>query len=413
MRKEEFFAEAIPGSVGPLEGVRILEATQNYAGPNAGTVLVDMGAESIKIDMPGFGDLVRHAPPFIESRSELDRGAQHLSINRNKQNITLNLKSAKGREIFLELAQRVDIVIENFKPGTMEKWGLGYQDVRRVKPDIIYTSVSGYGQFGPYSHRPSYDAVAQAVGGLMSVNGYPDRPPTRTGNGLGDSLAGWQGAMASLAALHYRNRTGRGQHVDISQVDTILYTSDFGILAAANANYRWERMGSENPMVAPYNAYECKDGYVFIGVALDAHWARLCQIMGREELILDPRSRVLADRARNRELVNGAVNAWTKTKCVGEVVDALDEAQLVVAPILDFHQILEDPHIQEREMIAEVEHPAAGKLKIYGVAAKFSVTPARVRMPAPMMGQHNPEVYQGWLGYRPEQIDQLREEGVI
>jgi crotonobetainyl-CoA:carnitine CoA-transferase CaiB-like acyl-CoA transferase len=162
-----------------------------------------MGAESIKVDMPGLGDLLRHAPPFIESRSDLDRGAQHLSINRNKKNITLNLKSPKGRNIFLELAKQVDIVIENFKPGTMDKWGLGYKDVRQAKPDIIYTSVSGYGQFGPHSHRPSYDAVAQAVGGMMSINGFPDRPPVRTGNGLGDSLAGWQGARPRAACGYF------------------------------------------------------------------------------------------------------------------------------------------------------------------------------------------------------------------
>jgi CoA:oxalate CoA-transferase len=201
--------------------------------------------------------------------------------------------------------------------------------------------------------------------------------------------------------------------VDISQVDTILYTSDFGILSAANADYRWERMGSENPMVAPYNAYECKDGFVFIGIALDSHWAQFCRIIGREDLINDPRTKALADRAKNRDLVNGAVTDWTKTKLVGEVVDALDEAGIVGAPILDFHQILKDPHIQERDMIAEVEHPAAGNLKVYGVAAKFSATPARVRMPAPMMGQHNQDIYEGWLGYNSEQIDQLREEGVI
>ncbi|MBI1988093.1 MAG: CoA transferase [Nitrospinae bacterium] len=413
MKKEEFFRNALPDSVGPLEGVRVLEATHNFAGPNVGTVLADLGADSVKCDPPGMGDILRHLPPFVDSEQPLETGAQHLSINRNKRDITLNLRHHEGQALFRRLAQGVDIVVENFKPGTMAGWGLGYEEICRVKPDIIYVSVSGFGQFGPYHERPSYDAVGQAMGGLMYVTGQPDGPPTRPGFGLGDSLAGWQGALAALAALHYRNRTGKGQHIDISQIDTILYLSESGILLSSNLNRSWERIGSGHPLGAPYNAYQCPDGHVFIGIVLDSHWKKFCQIAGREELIEDPRSRTTTDRAQHRELVDGAVSQWVRDKKVSQVVDALVEAGLVVAPIYSFPQIVRDEHIREREMVTEVEHPAAGKIDLYGVAAKFSLTPARVRRPAPMMGQHNQEVYGERLGLSAEELRRLQENGAI
>lgn len=413
MKKEEFFRDALPDSVGPLEGVRVLEATHNFAGPNVGTVLADLGADSIKCDPPATGDILRQLPPFVDPEQSLETGTQHLSINRNKRNITLNLRHPEGQELFRRMTKEMDIVVENFKPGTMAGWGLGYQDLQGVKPDIIYVSVSGFGQFGPYHARPSYDAVGQAMGGLIYVTGQPDGPPTRPGFGLGDSLAGWQGALAALAALHYRNRTGKGQHIDISQVDTILYLSESGILLASNLGHSWERMGSGHPLGAPYNVYQCQDGHVFIGIALDRHWERFCRIAGREDLIDDPRTRSTTQRAHHRGLVDEVVSCWVRHKTVSEVVATLIEAGLVVAPIYSFPQIIQDKHIQERDMVAEVEHPAAGKIALYGVAAKFSLTPARVRRPAPMMGQHNKEVYGDWLGLSADEMAELEEKGVI
>ena len=413
MRKEEFFRSALPDSVGPLEGVQILEATHNFAGPNVGTVLADLGADSVKCDPPEMGDILRHLPPFVDPEQSMETGAQHLSINRNKRDITLNFRHAKGQEIFRQLAKDVDIVVENFKPGTMKKWGLSYEDIQKVKPDIIYVSVSGFGQFGPYHTRPSYDAVGQAMGGLMYVTGQPDGPPTRPGFGLGDSLAVWQGALAALAALHYRNRTGKGQHVDISQVDTILYLSESGILLSSQLNQSWERIGSGHPLGAPYNAYPCKDDHVFIGIVVDAHWKKFCQVAGREELIDDPHTRTTTDRAGHRELVDEAVSDWVHDKTVAEVVSTLAEAELVVAPIYSFPQIIQDEHIREREMIAEVEHPKAGKIDVYGVASKFSLTPAKVRSAAPMMGEHNQDIYSDRLGLSVGEMEQLRKEGII
>ncbi|MBI2876109.1 MAG: CoA transferase [Candidatus Tectomicrobia bacterium] len=415
MKKEEFYREALSNAVGPLEGIRVLEATTSQAGPIAGTVLADMGAEVIKIDQPRVGDLLRKAPPFLESPSVLDRSSFHMSVNRNKKNITLDFRTAQGRKIFFDLIRqmKIDVVIENFKPGTMAKWGLGYEEVKAVRPDIVYVSVSGRGQFGPNHAKPSYDCVGQAEGGLMNVTGQPGDPPTRAGYGMGDDLAGWQGAFGAMAALVYRSETGIGQHVDVSQQDTILYCSDMGIMGTANAGLDWKRMGSGNDAVSPYDAYPCQDGYIFIAIVLDSHWMRFCQVIGREDLIADPQTQTQTSRALNKPYVDEAVSAWTQQRTVDEAFKALDQIQVVVCPILDLQQILEDRHVQERDMIEEVDHPLCGKLKVYGVAPKFSLTPARVRSAAPLFGQHNEEIYAGVLDLSAEELVRLQEEGVI
>lgn len=413
MKKEEFYRDALSTSVGPLEGVKVLEATQNFAGPNVGTVLADLGADSIKVDQPGMGDALRHLPPFLNPDNEFESACQHLSINRNKRNISLSFKSPEGQEIFRQLAAKVDIVVENFKPGTMEKWGLGYEEIRKVKPDIIYVSVSGFGQFGPYHTRPSYAPVGECMGGLAYVTGQAGGPPTRPGYGLGDSLAGWQGAIGALAALYYRKMTGKGQHVDVSQVDTILYASEGGISLASNLDFRWERMGSAHPMAAPCNLYECQDGHVFIGVILDSHWGRLCRVMGREDLIQDPRTVNSKQRTLNRDFTDGAITDWTRKNTICQVVDALVESELVVSPVYNFHQIVQDKHIRARDMIAEVEHPVAGKVFLYGTSPKFSLTPTRVRRHAPLCGEHNEEVYSQLLEFDMNRMADLHERGVI
>lgn len=412
MKKEDFYREALSDSQGPMEGVIVLEATNNMAGPMAGTVLGDLGAEVIKIDPPNVGDLLRYTSPFVGERS-LETSSFHLTISRNKKNVTLNLKAPEGRNLFMQLVKKVDILIENFKPGTMDKWGVGYQEVKKARPDIVYVSVSGYGQFGPLNYKPSYDAVGQAYGGLMSVTGYPDSPPTRCGFGIADTVAGWQGAIGALAALHYRNRTGKGQHVDVSQVDTIIYATDQGITATANAGFEWKRMGSQHPSVSPYDAYPCKDGHVFLAVALDAHWVRLCKILGREDLIDDPRTAHTPDRSLNRDLLNKVVSDWTKTMTVAQVIDLCDEAQLVACPIMTLKQIVEDRHLQEREAVVEMDHPIAGRIKTTGSATKYSLTPVRHRSPAPLLGQHNADIYGGWLGISQEELGRLKENGII
>lgn len=413
MKKEEFYREAISDCKGALEGLRVLETTTALAGPIAGTILGDMGAEVIKIDPPGIGEMARHIPPFVKGGPEVENAGLYLSIHRNKKNITLDLKSPKGQEIYRAIAQKMDIVVENFKPGTLEKWGLGYQDIKHINPSIIYVSISGFGQYGPLHYKPGYDHIGQAMGGLMSITGYPDGPPTRTGNGMADNITGWMGVIGALSALHYRNQTGKGQHVDSSILDAILYTSDMGIVGAANADFYWPRSGSRHPTGAPANAYSCRDDYVVLVAALDSHWAKLCRLMGREDLIDDPRTNTVGLRAKNVDFIDEVVGAWTGGRTVNEVVKALDELQIVVAPVLSFSQILENEHIRERGMVVEVDHPAAGRLKIYGVGPKLSLTPGKVRAPAPMLGQHNIEVYGTLLSYSKDRITELEQEGVI
>jgi crotonobetainyl-CoA:carnitine CoA-transferase CaiB-like acyl-CoA transferase len=414
MKKEEFYEEVLENSSGPLEGYRVLEATTAGAGPWAGTLLADQGAEVIKIDQSGKGDMLRQLPPFVKSSSALDSSAMHLAINRNKKGVTLNFKEPEGQQVFKELAKKMDIIIENFKPGTMEKWHLGYRDIKKIKPDIIYTSVSGYGQYGPYSHKPGYDPVGQAMGGMMSVTGAPDGPPMRCGIAVADNMTGWLGAYGSTVALLYREKTGKGQHVDVNLLDSILYTSQSGIILAALNDFALPRLGNRSLGVVPFNSYCCKDGnYVFILVGTDTHWARLCQILGREDLVDDPRCNSLPARSQHFEFVNGLVNQWMESKTAEEAIAILDEAQLVVGPVYNFKQVIQDQHILERDMVAEIEHPAAGPLKLYGVGLKLSRTPGKVRMPAPMLGQHNEEVYNGLLGLGSERITQLKENGVI
>jgi crotonobetainyl-CoA:carnitine CoA-transferase CaiB-like acyl-CoA transferase len=413
MKKEEFFAEAIPNSTGPLEGVRVLEITTSLAGPIVGTLLADLGAEVIKCELPQVGEVIRYCPPFLNTEASMERSTVHLSINRNKKNITLAYNKSEGAAIFKELAVKADVIVENYKPGTTDKWGIGYKDIRKIKPDIVYTSITGYGQFGPYHTKPGYDPIAQAMSGLMHITGQPDGPPTTTGNFMADNMTGWQGAFATVAALFYREKTGKGQHIDVCLLDSLLYTTEMGIMAACHLGFFWERLGSGAHPIGTRVLYQCKDGYVCLLVAIQTHWERLCKVIGREDLITDNRTRTLIDRVTNFQFVADSIQQWTRGKTVEEVVKLFEEAELVVAKIYDFRQIIEDPHIQERDMMTEVTHPIHGTLKLYGVAAKHSLTPGKVRMPAPMLGEHNNEVYQGLLGYKEEKLVALKEKGII
>lgn len=413
MRKEEFYREALE-PLGPLKDIKVLEATTTVSGPVAGSMLADLGAQVIRCEEPKRGDILRQSPPYVKSSSKSDTSAYYLSINRNKKGITLNLRVPEGQEIFKQLAKNTDMIIENYRPGTMDKWGIGYEDIRKIKPDIIYVSITGFGQYGPYHTKAGYDPVGQAMGGVMSITGQPDGLPLPAGNALADNLSGWQAAFASLAALWHREKTAKGQHVDASLLDSILYSTELGIMAAANANYIWKRMGAYHPIVGNMRGiYACQDGYVVMGAILDEHWSRLCRIMGKEEMIDDPRFRTLKDRAENGKIITETIEEWVKDKTVQQIVKTLEEAQLMVGPVYSFDQIIKDEHILERDMVAEVDHPAAGKLKLYGVASKFSLTPGKVKHAAPMLGQHNEKIYAGLLGLSKEKMNELKEKGII
>jgi len=288
MEKQEFYANAKAGSRGPLEGLKVLEATNFGSGPICGMTLVDLGAESIKCELPGAGDPVRQMYPYLED-DRAEGSTWYQTFNRGKQAITLNFREPEGQALFKRLAAQADIVVENFTPGTMDKWNIGYKDIVEVKPDIIYVSISGFGQFGNLSWKKGFDPIAQAMAGMMHCTGAKDGPPTRTGPAIADNMTGWHGAMGAMAAIIHRNKTGEGQHVDTSLTDTILYTTDVGIMGEANCNYQQVRNGNTIDSGAPFNTFICNDGgYIFINAAYDGHWVRLCDIMERPDLKDDP-----------------------------------------------------------------------------------------------------------------------------
>ncbi|MGK2941029.1 MAG: CaiB/BaiF CoA transferase family protein [Immundisolibacter sp.] len=413
MEHKDFYRDARPDGAGPLAGLRVLEATNYGAGPFCGMVLADFGAESIKVEAPA-GDPIRVLSPFVGGQAGTEHSVWYLSINRNKKGITLDLRQPRGQALFRRLAARADIVVENYTPGAMASWGLGYADLAALKPDLIYVSVSGFGQFGPLSQRKGFDPVAQAMSGLMSVTGEPDGRPLRAGFAFADDLSGWLGAMGAMAALLHRNATGEGQHVDSSLVDSLIYASDMGVMAAANAGHIWQRQGAGAEGAAPLNSYRTEDGrHVFIHGVFDKAWAALCAAMERGDLITDPRTATVGARGEHKTLVDEVVASYAASHSVEEIVERAERSGFVASPILDFAQVGQEPHFRQRASVAEVDHPVHGALTLQGVSPKFSRTPAGVRHAAPTLGQHNAEIYGSLLGLDSATLQTLHADGII
>ena len=413
MEKQEFYKNARADSRGPLEGIKVLEATNFGAGPICGMVLVDLGATSIKCEMPGTGDPVRQMYPYLQD-DRVEGSVWYQTFNRGKQAITLDFRKPEGRDLFKRLALEADIVVENFTPGTMAKWGLGYDDIAAIKPDIVYISISGFGQFGPLSTKKGFDPIAQAMAGMMHSTGEKNGPPLRAGPAIADNMVGWHGAMGAMAALLHRNRTGEGQHVEAGLTDVILYTTDVGIMGEANCNYHQVRNGSTIDSGAPFNTFLSKDGhYIFINAAYNAHWVRLCELMNRADLITDPRTSEYSARGDNRDFVNEVVTAWAASQSLDEAMRQLDEKEVTAGPVLDFRQILDLPHYRERDAIVEIEHPKFGRLSHYGVPTKYSRTPAQPKGYSPMKGEHNDLIYRDHLHLSEAQVAELKQKKVI
>jgi CoA:oxalate CoA-transferase len=392
-----------------LEGVRVLDFTQYLSGPHGTSVLSELGAEVIKIELPGKGEPERQAMPKTPKRESY----QFLSYNRGKKSITLNLKSPKGIEIAKKLAAKVDILVENFAPGGMDRLGLSYEEVSKINPRIIYASISGFGQTGPRRNDVSYDVVAQAMGGLMSVTGYPGGEPLKVGISLGDYMGGYNGVIAILAALYYRTVTGQGQAIDISMQDGI-----WAMVFPDRANYFDtgevpKRIGNKLSSSAPFGAYHAKDGHVVICTITDPQWHKVLQAMGREDLISEQSYATRENRTKNMEEVDGLVQAWCKDKTVNEVLATLKEYQVPCSSLPTFDQVAGDPHLRSREMIVEVDQPVSGKVKLSGSVYKMSKTPGDRRMRVPAVGEHNEEIYGGLLGIDAQEIQKLKEESII
>lgn len=396
-------------SKGPLVDVVILDLTRVVAGPFCTSWLGDMGARIIKIENPGDGgDHTRDSEPKVNGVS-----AWYAALNRNKKPITLNLKSPEGKKLFLELVKKADVVTENFRPGVMDKLGLGYEDLRKVNPQIIFASVSGYGSYGPYSQRPGYDVIAQGMGGIMSVTGFADGPPTKTGTTLGDITAGMNLAIGILAALHHAKATGEGQKLEVSLVDSIFALNAHEYLAYTISGKVPTRKGNHYNIWCPYGTFKAGDGYYQLGVGTEKHFKLLCGVMGKPELADEPCFATHNDRMANKEILYPILDAWAGQFSVREVVQKLNDAGIPASGVYDFKDISEDPHFTEREMIKKTNHPTIGELTYVNMPVRFFGTPLVEATPAGSLGQYNEEILTEYLGMNDEEISDLRQSGVI
>ncbi len=399
---------------GLLKGCKVLDLTRVLAGPYCGMLLADMGAEVTKIEMPGRGDDSRANAPMVEGNG-LRESAYYMNLNRNKRGMTLNLKNEKGRAIFRELVKQSDIVLENYRPGVMEKLGLGYEELRRINPGIIYGSVSGFGHYGPYSQRPGYDIIGQAMSGLMSTTGWPGGAPTRTGTAISDVVGGLNCTIGVLAAYANKLKTGQGEKVDISLVDGMVSALEIINMIYLCTGRVPERIGNRYEAVYPYDTFRTsgENSYVVIAAGNDKLFHLLCGVMGSPELEKDERFATNLLRVKNHAALQPIVEAWTMQHTVQEVTDALLAAGCPAAPINSIDMVVRDPHIAgARKMFVECDHPI-GKLRITGNQIKLTNHPIEEFRPAPLLGQQSAEILQEKLNYTAEQVAQLKQEGVL
>ena len=394
---------------GPLEGIRVVDLTRILAGPYCTMMLGDMGAEIIKVENPDGGDDTRSwGPPFLNGVS-----TYFISINRNKKSLTLNLKDERGKELLRDLIRKSDIMVENFRPGTLDKLGFSWEEIHRLNPAMIFASLSGFGQTGPRKSEPGFDVVIQGEGGLMSITGEPDGPPNKVGASVADITAGMLAAQGILLSLYHREKTGVGQMVDVGMLDgqvALLTYHANGYFATGKIP---PRRGNKHPSITPYETYSCKDGYFNLGVGNDSLWRRFCDAMGLGEIKEDPKFAVNKDRVDNRLELQEILDALFAEKTVEETLDGLRGAGVPCGPINNLAQVLSEPQVLAREMVVDVDVPVAGPTKVTGVPIKLSETPGSVRTPPPTLGQHTEEVLESVLGMDEAQRNALRQEGVV
>jgi formyl-CoA transferase len=394
---------------GPLDGIRVLDLTRVLAGPYCTMFLGDLGAEVVKVEQPGVGDDTRGwGPPFTGGES-----AYFLCVNRNKKSVTVDLKSKEGVALLRRLAEHADVLIENFRPGAMERLGLGEKDLRAANPRLIYASLSGFGADGPMSDAPGYDLIVQAWGGLMSITGPADGEPSKVGVAIIDLVAGLMLGKSIAAALFAREKLGVGQ-----KIDTSLLEAEVACLINVGSNYLVEasiprRWGNAHPSIVPYQSFKTADGYLVIGVASEGIWRRFCQAIGRAEWADDSRFEKNSNRVENRSLLIGLLAEIFLGRSTDEWLKLLNSAEVPCAPVQTVDQVFKAPQVLHREMLLQVEHPTAGIVRMAGIPVKFSATPASVRLPPPLLGQHNEEVLESWLGMNDKEISELKRKTVI
>ena len=393
----------------PLEGIKVLDLTRVLVGPFCTMVLSDLGAEVIKVEIPKTGDDSRFFGPFINEQS-----LYFLSLNRAKKSVTLNLKAEEGKTILKELIKDFDVIIENYRPGTMEKLGIGYDVLKKINPKLIYAASSGFGHTGPDSHKPAYDLLAQAKGGIMSITGWPDTPPTRVGMSTGDITAGLFTAIGINAALYHRTKTGKGQKIDVAMLD-----SQVAILENALARYQVEGispkpLGNRHPSLSPFQAFLAKDDYFVVAIGNDSLWKRFCNAVDKEEWITDSKFATNIKRNKNLEILIPLLEELFLTKNAAEWIEIIEESGVPCGPINTIEKVMNDKQIHARNMIVEVDDDVAGTIKIAGNPIKMSSIPEETKRDSvPKLSEHTSEILSKYLGFNEEKLKQLKEDGVI
>lgn len=393
-----------------LDGVRVIDLSRVLAGPYCTMLLGDLGADVIKIEVPGRGDDTRHwGPPFAE-RGE---SAYFLCVNRNKRSLALDLKSEHGLEILRQLISQGDVLIENFRVDTLENWGLSYEELQRLRPGLVYCTITGYGYTGPYRSRPGYDFIIQAEGGLMSITGPVDGEPCKVGVAITDISAGLFACNAILAALFARQRTGDGQRIDIALLD-----AQVAWLANVASNYlisgqKPERYGNAHPNIVPYQTFQARDGYFALGIGNDEQWVRFCKKVGQEGWASDPHFATNAARVENRQALASLLSDLFIQHNTDHWLSELESIGVPCGPINSIEDVFADPQVQARQMRIDLPHPTAGRVPLVGSPLKIPTAPPQMRLPPPLLGQHSGEILEELLGYSSKTVEALRVEGII
>lgn len=393
----------------PLEGVRVLDVSQVMAGPFCSMMLGDMGADVIKIEPPVSGDQTRSAMGF---KLKGDDSLGFMNLNRNKRSLTVNLKTDAGRELFMKLVATADILVENYRPGVAGRLGIGYEALRAINPRLVYASISGFGQTGPWSQRPGFDLMAQAMGGVMSITGEPDGPPAKAGVPVADIGCALFALSAILSAYVGRQNTGEGQYIDASLYEAALAFAIWDVSELWGTGRVPEKLGTANRMSAPYQAVRASDGYFVMGANSQRLWERLCALIGLDELLDDPRFRTISDRLANRAPMIERLEEVFVTKTMEAWVEQLLEAGIPAAPIYNYQQALDNEHAAARGAVMEIDHPIEGKARSLGFPMKMMGTPQRVRLPPPLLGEHN-EAILAELGLDSAAVERLHAAGAF
>lgn len=392
----------------PLEGVVVLDLSRVLAAPYTGMILADMGADVLKIERPGKGDDSRQYSPFKNGES-----VYYMSLNRGKRSMTLNMKTEEGKEILKELVKKADVLVENFRGGTMEKLGLGYDVLKEINPRLIYSACTGFGMTGPYKHDPAYDVIVQGMGGIMSITGMPGGEPTKCGVSIGDITAGIFSAVGVMIALYNREKTGKGQLVDVSMLDCQVAILENAIARYLDSGVSPKPIGNRHASITPFQALKTSDGWVIIAVGNDTLWQKFCDLIERPDLKADERFTTNPLRTQNVDVLSAELTKTFETKTMDEWLHILKEGGIPVGPINDVARVVRDPAIIERDMIVTTQHPVAGEVKMAGVPIKLSDTPGGVAGPAPVLGQHTREILKQYLGYDDAYIDHLYEDKTL